>query len=72
MSRVGWTQPLCEPCFAAWELGNGRKPREPVRLRGDAEEDGDPCVVCGTPTTIYTRIDPALVEGFRYAMVKDD
>jgi hypothetical protein len=64
---IGWTQPLCEPCYAAWCLGRGEAPREPVRVR-DAE--GDPCCVCGTATTIYTRIDPALTVGLRFAREK--
>lgn len=50
--RIGWTQPLCETCFAAWEVGNGRVPREPTRLRGDAAVDGDPCLICGTPVSV--------------------
>lgn len=65
----GWTQPLCEPCFAAWTLGRGEPLREPVRLR-DPEPD-EPCCVCGTGTTIYVRIDPKLTAGLKHAKEKE-
>jgi hypothetical protein len=68
--RIGWTQPLCETCYAAWEVGAGRVPREPVRIIRDNPEDRDPCLICGTPTLIYTRIDPALARHFKHAKVK--
>lgn len=67
--RIGWTQPLCEPCYAAWCLGRGEAPREPVRVTGT---EGDPCCVCGTPTTIYARIDPESTAGLGYAKTKED
>jgi hypothetical protein len=66
--RIGWTQPLCEPCFAAWCVGRGEVPREPVRIQNDG---GDPCLICGTPTTIYVRIDPGIASEFRHAKEKD-
>jgi hypothetical protein len=67
--RIGWTQPLCDPCFAAWTLGRGEPPRQPTRVRG---VDGDPCLVCGAQTTIYARIDPKLAEHFQHAKLRDD
>jgi hypothetical protein len=66
--RIGWSQPLCEPCFAAWCLGKVEVPREPARLVGGTE--GDPCCVCGTTTTIYARIDPAITSTLRFAKEK--
>ncbi len=69
--RIGWTQPLCETCFAAWEVGNGRVPRESSRPIGDQEDVGDPCLICGTPTVIYTRIDPTIASHFTHAKEKD-
>jgi hypothetical protein len=66
--RVGWTQPLCVTCYAAWEVGNGRVPREPARV---ARAPEDPCLICGTPTTIYTRIHPTIAEHFVHAKRAD-
>jgi hypothetical protein len=65
--RIGWTQPLCLTCFAAWEVGNGRVPREPHRVVGD----GDPCLICGADTGIYVRIDPAIAGVFANAKEKE-
>lgn len=65
--RIGWNQPLCASCFAAWKLGCGHAPIEPARATGV----GDPCLVCGTPTTIYARIDPALAGYFQNAKLCD-
>lgn len=70
--RIGWTQPLCETCFAAWEVGAGRVPRDPSRLVGDARLDGDPCLICGAATLIFVRIDPAIAGVFRHALPKSD
>lgn len=64
-SLPGWTQPLCEPCFAAWTIGRGERPREPTRV--SCTGSGDPCLICATPTTIYARIDPALAVNFLHA-----
>lgn len=61
--RIGWTQPLCETCFCAWELGRGLVGGDPARVLSD----GDPCLVCGIMTTIYVRIDPALAGTFKHA-----
>jgi hypothetical protein len=63
----GWTQPLCMTCFVAWTLGRGELPREPTQVIGEP----DPCLICGSPTRIYVRIDPALTEGFKYAKPRD-
>jgi hypothetical protein len=65
--RIGWTQPLCEACYAAWTLGRGEAPREPSRVLGE----GDPCLICGTPTGIYTRIDPKLAAHFPHAKERE-
>lgn len=70
--RVAWTQALCEPCFASFQLGQGNLPREPTRLKGAVEEVGDPCLVCGTQTAIFVRIDPALTSHFQHAKLRDD
>lgn len=72
LQRIGWTQPLCDPCFAAWTLGRGEAPRGPVTVRLDDDDEGDPCLVCGSPTTIYTRIDPKLAEHCQHPKPKDD
>lgn len=53
--RPTWTQPLCEPCYAAFRLGMGRAPGEPSRVIGVPLA---PCCVCGELTAIYVRIDP--------------
>jgi hypothetical protein len=66
--RIGWTQPLCDACYAAWSLGRGEVPREPHFL---VRDEGEPCLICGTPTTIYTRIDPNLAAHFPHPKVKD-
>lgn len=63
--KIGWTQPLCLTCYLAWLLGCGEGPREPTRLTGGGE---DPCLVCGTPTRIYTRIDPQLAALFAFPL----
>lgn len=58
-----WTQPLCDYCYVAFNLGMGREPREPVRV---IAEDGQArCLVCRTPTGIYVRIDPQLTVHLR-------
>jgi hypothetical protein len=31
---------------------------------------GDPCLICGTHTVIYTRIDPKLARHFEHAKRK--
>lgn len=69
MARIGWSQPLCEACYAAWQVGRGDVPREPCRGIG---QDDEPCLICATPTTIYTRIDPRIAEHFKYAKPRDD
>lgn len=69
MTRIGWTQPLCENCYQAWLLGRGEAPRRPHRLIDPA--DLDPCLVCGTETGIYTRIDPELASLHRYPKAKE-
>jgi hypothetical protein len=70
MGRIGWTQPLCESCYLAWLLGRDEAPRGPTRVIDP--EGGDPCLVCGTATTIYTRIDPTLAALHRYPKPRDD
>lgn len=62
--RPTWTQPLCASCYAAFCLGTGRAPREAHRVIGT---NGEPCCVCGEPTTIYVRIDPKLTAGLQLA-----
>lgn len=64
MTRPTWRQALCPACFAAFCLGSGTAPREPVRAVG---VDGDPCCVCGEATTIYVRISPELTAGLALA-----
>lgn len=51
----------------AWQLGRDEELRAPVKLMGDPAEVGDPCCVCGTLTTIYTRIDPRLTAPLAHA-----
>jgi len=67
-TRIGWTQPLCGPCFAAWTVGRGDVPREPTRVRNAELE---PCLICGEPTNIYVRIDPALAGHFEHAKARE-
>lgn len=62
---IGWTQPLCETCYAAWCVGRGEIPREPHRL---TDGGTDPCLICGTETSIYTRIDPTIAAFFAHAL----
>ena len=64
--RIGWTQPLCLSCFAAWEVGRGRVPGQPHEVIGASE----PCLICGSPTAIYVRIDPAIAGQFANAKEK--
>jgi len=60
-----WTQPICEACFAAWLLGQGEEPRHaPAVVHGTPP---DPCLVCGTDTRIYIRVDPRLTVGLAHA-----
>jgi hypothetical protein len=67
--KIGWTQPLCESCYVAWLLGQGEPPRQATVTRNMPLE---PCLVCGTPTAIYTRIDPRLAGHFEYAKPDSD
>jgi hypothetical protein len=49
----GWTQPLCDDCWAGWANSDA----EPVRAVGGELEV---CCHCGKPTEsgIYIRVDP--------------
>jgi hypothetical protein len=62
-----WRQPICRPCFAAFDLGRGLAPaaREPTILADST--DAGLCLLCGTTTRIYVRVDPKLTEGLKYA-----
>lgn len=62
--RPTWTQPLCEACYQAFLLGQGKTPREPTRVVNAGEER---CCVCGERTNVYVRIDPKLTGGLRLA-----
>lgn len=53
---TSWTQPVCENRFR--EL---YPDREPHRMQNLPEEEQDRCCYCGTPTTIYVRLDPKTV-----------
>lgn len=52
MGIWGWTQPVCQDCYALREPG-----RSPHRL---LEADAEVCVDCGANTQhgIYIRVDP--------------
>jgi hypothetical protein len=59
-----WTQPICRSCYVAWLLGREESPhREPVEVVLVQE----PCLICGTETGIFIRVDPKLTEGLKYA-----
>ena len=66
-----WTQPFCHACSVAFGLGRGTVAGDiiPVQLRDTVPPD--PCLVCGTPTRIYIRVDPKLTEGLRYARERE-
>jgi hypothetical protein len=70
MTKIGWTQPLCDTCYVAWCLGRGEAPREPTRAIGGHEPD--PCLICGEPTNIYTRISPKLAGFFAHPLPDSD
>lgn len=55
MSKMPWTQPICQDCYAIAEPR-----REPVRLK---EPSPEICCICGTETRegIYYRVDPTTV-----------
>lgn len=67
--EIGWTQPLCMTCYLAWLLGCGKGPREPFASTGGGE---DRCLVCGTPTRIYTRIDPKIAALYAFPLADSD
>lgn len=61
---MGWTQPLCEPCWIAEhhtvDLDGSTSVRRPVR---SLDTDLEVCCRCGNLTVagIYVRADPATV-----------
>ena len=69
--RRAWTQPMCRSCFAAWSLGQGASPhRQPAEVSELVPLE--PCLICGSQTRIYTRVDPKLTEGLVFAQLKPE
>jgi hypothetical protein len=66
-----WRQPICRPCFAAFDLGRGLAPAERLPIILADSTDAAPCLLCGTETRIYVQVDPKLTEGLKYAREGD-
>ena len=64
-----WTQPICQTCFHAWQLGREEPLRTPVSTISDPI---DQCLICGSGTTIYVRIDPRLTADLLHAREKQE
>lgn len=56
MTKLSWTQPLCDRCWT------DTHDRPPVRI-AEEHRDTETCALCGEPTRdgIYVRMDPATV-----------
>jgi len=57
---MGWTQPMCGPCWRAFCLGTRGEIHEPTVV---VDADPEVCCACGTLTVegVFVRVDPTKV-----------
>jgi hypothetical protein len=65
-----WKQAMCRHCLLAYKLGQGQIAMLMPVVVEVTLDPPDPCLVCGKPTKIYTRIDPEQTEGMTNAKKK--
>ena len=57
MTKLSWTQPICDDCWKRPPIRDTHGPEDPTRLLNPEKER---CAFCGEDTTsgIYVRHDP--------------